>query len=245
MMSADNELVVALFDVLGFEDRIGRVPLEEIHGQYKELLSIATSKGSHAFLDARPAGDGTMVPYMGYIDIEQDYFSDTILMWTNFRSGTLRPFLHVCSSFVCEALRADFPVRGAIALGNAVMDKSSRTYLGKPLVEAARAEKAQRWIGLAFCPSFDSRRDVPLSADLVRPYEDHRKPGYSNVVLALVVDWPRAWRNEYRESAVPFLERLSRHGRASEYYRCTIEFIKHSDSNPEWWSTYEVENRAS
>ncbi|MBN2209594.1 MAG: hypothetical protein JW759_09910 [Candidatus Coatesbacteria bacterium] len=76
----ESELLVALFDVLGFEDRIGRLSLDAIHSQYKELLSISASKGSHAFLDARPTGDGTMVPYFGFIEIEQDYFSDTILL---------------------------------------------------------------------------------------------------------------------------------------------------------------------
>lgn len=231
MNPTDEELVVALFDVLGFEDRIGRFSLEEVHGQYKELLSIATSKGSHVFLDAHPAGDGTMVPFMGYIDIGQDYFSDTILLWTRFRPATLKPFLHVCSSFICETLRAELPVRGAIALGRAVMDKVTRTYLGQPLVEVARGEKAQQWIGLAFCPSFDGRRDVPFSADLVRPYAEHRKPGQSGVV-GLVLDWPRTWRKEYRESAVPLLERLASRGKKTEYYRCTMEFVRHSDETP-------------
>lgn len=170
MAAIGNELVVALFNVLGFEDRISRSSLEEVHGQYKDLLSIATSKGSHAFLDARPAGEGSSVPFLGYVGIERDYFSDTILLWSPFSPATLKPFLHVCCSFMCETLRAELPVRGAIALGAAIMDKAARTYLGQPLVEAARAEKAQQRIGLSFGPSFDGRRDVPFSADLVRPY---------------------------------------------------------------------------
>jgi hypothetical protein len=150
-----------------------------------------------------------MVPFLGYVDIEQDYFSDTILLWSPFSAATLKPFLLVCCSFMCETLRAELPVRGAIALGTAIMDKASRTYLGQPLVEAARAEKAQQWIGLSFGPSFDSRSDVPFSADLVRPYLKHRKPDYSDRLLGLVVDWPRTWRKEYKGSAVSILERLA------------------------------------
>ncbi|MCI0424079.1 MAG: hypothetical protein L0312_33530 [Acidobacteria bacterium] len=80
MTSSGKELVIALFDVLGFEDRIGRYSLDQVHAQYKALLAIATSKESHVFLDARPAGDGTMVPFFGYASIEHDYFSDTILL---------------------------------------------------------------------------------------------------------------------------------------------------------------------
>lgn len=235
-----GELVVALFDVLGFEDRIGRFSLEEIHGQYKDLLSIASTKGSHAFFDTRPVGDGTSVPFFGYVDIEQDYFSDTILLWTRFSPATLSPFLHVCCSFMCEALQAELPLRGALTLGTAIMDKSARTYLGPPLVEAARAEKAQHWIGLSFGRSFTSRKDVPFRADLVRPYSKHRKPGYGDVVAELVVDWPRAWRKEHKTSAVSILERLSLRGRVPEYYRCTMDFVRHSDANPEWWKAYQV-----
>jgi len=238
-----NELLVALFDVLGFGDRIGRFSLDEVHAQYKDLLSIATSKGSHAFFDARPAGDGTMVPFFGFINMEQDYFSDTILLWSPFSPAILRPFLHVCSSFMCETLHAELPVRGAIALGAGIMDKSTRTYIGPPLVEAARVEKAQQWIGLSFGPSFASRRDVRFSADLVRPYKKHRKPESGDLLPGLVVDWPRAWRKEYRCSAIPILERLSRSGRIPEYYRCTIEFVRYSDTSPEWWKTYQPEDR--
>ncbi|MCI0424078.1 MAG: hypothetical protein L0312_33525 [Acidobacteria bacterium] len=95
---------------------------------------------------------------------------------------------------MCETLRAELPVRGALGLGSAIMDKATRTYLGQPLVEAARAEKAQQWLGLAFGPSFASRRDVPFSADFVRPYTKHRKPGHSDMLPGLVVDWPRMWR---------------------------------------------------
>ncbi|HEX3558851.1 MAG TPA: hypothetical protein VHU19_06595 [Pyrinomonadaceae bacterium] len=182
MTQGAQDLVVAIFDVLGFEDRIRRFSLEEVHGQYKELLAIATSKGSHAFFDARPAGGGTMVPFFGFIEIEQDYFSDTILLWTRFSPPTLGPFLHVCCSLMCEALRAGLPLRGALALGDAIMDKSARTYLGEPLVEAARLEKAQQWVGLSFGRSFTSRRGVPFNAELVRPYSKHRKPGSSDLV---------------------------------------------------------------
>jgi hypothetical protein len=240
MVSTDGELVVALFDVLGFGDLVKRFPLEEIHEKYKGLLSIVSSKGSHAFFDARPAGDGTWTPFLGFVDIEHDYFSDTILLWTRFIPATFTYFLHTCSRFMCEALQAELPLRGAITLGTAIMDKSARTYLGPPLDEAARAEKSQQWIGLSFGRSFTSRRDVPFRADLARPYDKHRKPGSADVVAELVVDWPRVWRETYKTSAVQILERLALCGKAPEYYRCTIEFVRHSDANPEWWKTYQT-----
>ncbi|PYP85862.1 MAG: hypothetical protein DMF61_14980 [Blastocatellia bacterium AA13] len=107
-----------------------------------------------------------------------------------------------------------------------------------PLVEAARAEKAQQWVGLAFGRSFDNRRDVPFSADLVRPYTKHRKSGYESLLPGIVLDWPRTWRKEYKTSAVPTLERLSNSGKVHEYYKCAIEFVRESDRNSDWWKTY-------
>jgi hypothetical protein len=235
MNTTGPELVIALFDVLGFEERIRTFSLEQVHGQYKDLLAIASSKGSHAFFDARPASDGTFVPYLGQITVEQDYFSDTILLWTRLSAGTLGPFLRLCSSFVCETLKAGLPMRGALTVGAAIMDKTTRTYLGQPLVEAARVEKAQEWIGVSFGPSFWNRRDIPYNPELVRLYTKHRKPGYSELVPGLVVDWPRKWRKENNDSAVPVLERLSRRSKVPEYYRRTIEFVRDSDGNPNWF----------
>jgi hypothetical protein len=40
------------------------------------------------------------------------------------------------------------------------MDKPNRTYLGEPIVEAARAEKAQQWIGLGLGRSFINKPNV-------------------------------------------------------------------------------------
>ncbi|MBU1627939.1 hypothetical protein KKB18_11270, partial [bacterium] len=150
MSNVENEFLIALFDVLGFEDRIRSTALDEIHDQYKDLLTIATSNKSHAFFDARPVGNGTMVPFFGFINVDHDFFSDTILIWSPFKLATFNTFLHVCSNFMCETLKAKLPIRGAISLGPAIMDKSSGTYLGEPIVDAARAEKAQKWIGLGF-----------------------------------------------------------------------------------------------
>lgn len=239
-MSERSDIAIALFDVLGFEDRIRRYSLSEVHDQYMNLLRIAKTKGSHAFLDSRPTGDGrTETPFFGYIEIEQDYFSDTILLWTRFDPGRFRPFIHMCSAFICEALQARLPIRGALALGEAIMDKSNRTYLGKPLVEAARAEKAQQWIGLGLGRSFINKPDVYFSSELIRPFTRHGKPGSEDVLSQLVVDWPRAWRKEHGTSAAQILEHLSYGSQVPEYYRCAIEFVRQSDENPAWYKAYQ------
>lgn len=233
-----DELVVALFDVLGFGNRFAHLTLDEVYADYKQILRIATSKVSHTFFDARQTGDGTMTPFFGFVDIHHDYFSDTILLWNRFHPNTFKYFLHGCCALMCEALKARIPLRGAIGLGPAIMNKDAREYLGKPLVEADRAEKAQHWIGVSFAPSFDSRQDVPFPADLVRPYTKHRKTGKADQVLGLALDWPRTWRNEFAGSAVPALESLPKDSPVPNYYTTAIEFVRHSDDNPNWWQSY-------
>ncbi len=58
------------------------------------------------------------------------------------------------------------------------------------------------------------------------------------------MDWPRTWRHEHKTSAVTAVERLERRENVEEYYRCTVEFVKQSDSNPEWLKTYDDASRA-
>lgn len=243
MTDPEAGFVVALLDVLGFENRLARVPLAEVHRQYEELLKVAAAKGrGGAFFDARPVGDGTMVPFFGFLDLNYDYFSDTILLWTQFTTPTLMPFVHSCCSLLCSMLLLDLPVRGALALGPAIMNKNTRTYLGKPVVEAARVEKAQRWVGLGLGPSFGNRGDIPMRADLIRPYKDHLKPEAAEAAPGLAVDWPRVWRSDHEGSPIPLLQRLAAQGDAAEYYQRAIEFVRRSDADPEWWIHYRAEH---
>jgi len=242
-----DEFVIALLDVLGFEKRVARTSLEEVHRQYRDLLEVLVAEGrGGAFFDALPAGGSSMVPFFGYLDLNYDYFSDTILLWTSFAVPTLMPFVHSCSSLLCSMLLLELPVRGAVALGPAVMDKSTRTYLGQPIVEAARVEKAQHWVGLALGPSFSDRKDVSMRADLIRPYRHHLKPDFVETSIpSLVPDWPRVWRTDHEGSRIPLLDRLGGQGDAREYYRRAIEFARESEEDSEWWIRYQEEHPGS
>ena len=44
----------------------------------------------------------------------------------------------------------ELPIRGAIAAGDAILDRSTDTYLGKPILEAHELEANQDWLGLTF-----------------------------------------------------------------------------------------------
>jgi hypothetical protein len=58
----------------------------------------------------------------------------------------------------------ELPLRGRMAVGEAILDKTNGVHLGVPLVEVARLERAQEWIGCSVGPSFG-----------VPPYNIHAK----------------------------------------------------------------------
>jgi len=73
----------------------------------------------------------------------------------------IAPFMVRCADMVCEALKLGVPLRGALAVGPAVMHSRTVTFVGAPLVEAARLEQSQDWLGV-------SLGDSMLAADVSR-----------------------------------------------------------------------------
>jgi hypothetical protein len=74
------------------------------------------------------------------------YFSDTILLWCPLVPAFAAIFVERCADMIGEALSMGIPLRGAVTLGDAVLDEKTSTYIGKPIVEAAMLEKGQDWI---------------------------------------------------------------------------------------------------
>jgi hypothetical protein len=58
-----------------------------------------------------------------------------------------------CADMVCEALKMGLPLRGALAVGKAVMHSRTGTFVGAPVVEAAKLEQSQDWLGVSLGPS--------------------------------------------------------------------------------------------
>ena len=75
------------------------------------------------------------------------YFSDTILLWCPLVPPAVDDFVGRCSDLICEALAMNIPLRGAITLGEAVLDNQASLFIGKPIVEAHFIERWQEWIG--------------------------------------------------------------------------------------------------
>jgi hypothetical protein len=96
-------------------------------------------------------------------------FSDSIILTTPDDSlPSLQALLARCSSFLWVMLRNDIALRGAIAHGPYVAEKTGRgTFVaGKAIIDAYHFEGAQDWIGIMLAPSVIQR--VPDLQQLCR-----------------------------------------------------------------------------
>ncbi len=254
--------IVAVIDVLGFSKRLEAVGLLEMHRLYGELLSVAVKPNVDDLPWRRmvtPIGDGLYVPSLAYLPLNHAYFSDTLLVWVPLEPNRVVLFLERLACVFCEALRLQMPLRGAVSIGQAILHKPSSTYIGNPIVEAARLEKAQEWTGLACGASFKKPpAPIPLPVtsfvEWPAPVKTGRKSWFLSLVghrhgtfsskespatdllSGLVIDWPRKWRRMHGGSAHNVLQTLrTQNPKFKSYYENALSFVEFSDANPEWY----------
>lgn len=135
-------------------------------------------------------------------------------------------FLTMCCELMCKSVECGLPLRGAIAMGQAVMDRNSGCYLGEPIVEAALLEKAQAALGLSLCSSF-MQQHVP--ARFTRVYDRHIKSGAHPSWSGRALAWDKHWRRTRRNDCRLSIERLAKgSGAAFHYYSNTLRMIDSS-----------------
>lgn len=257
-----TDYLIAVIDVLGFSKRLETVGLQEMHRLYGQLLSVAFKPNVDDPPWRRmvtPIGDGLFCPSLAYLPLNHAYFSDTLLMWVPLEPNRVVLFLERLACVFCEALRLQMPLRGAVSIGQAIMHKPSNTYIGNPIVEAARLEKEQEWTGLACGASFKNPpRPIPLPITSFVEWQTPMKTGKKSwlssflghrrgsssakevqsteLLSGLVMDWPRKWREMHGGSAVETLKILrGRNPKFRSYYDNALSFVEFSDANPEWF----------
>lgn len=234
--------MLAFFDVLGFSARLQAEGLDAIVALYNQLIDTTikqheqNQRWEKAFRPVGESSEGTlMIPVIFGLPLRSAYFSDTILLWAPLVPMFVRSFVTHCATFVCEALRMRVPVRGSLALGDAVMHRPSSTYIGEPIVEAARLENVQKWLGVAFAtsatwPEFMAEVDPRLIIE----YDVPIKEGSSaDGLTPVVLDWPRRWRELFATDPPEILEEMNQ-AHPHPYYGSTITFVQHSKANEDW-----------
>ena len=122
-------VLLAVFDILGFSNRVRNMPVAEVRKTY-DLLRERTIKQHDLYsFDLFHMDDGLAVPGILRVGVESVVFSDSVFAWVPMKRGFANPFISWCCQFICEALAMDLPVRGAIAAGDAILDHTTDTYL--------------------------------------------------------------------------------------------------------------------
>ena len=224
--------LLCLLDVLGFENLLSREGLDNIKQKYEKLIGHV--KEPRNGIDIAPTANGHVA--VGWLIIGSDYFSDTVLFWTDFNEISLPSFTHQISEAICFSIEIKLPLRGTLSVGDLVLDSETRTYLGNPLVEAARTERNQQWIGVSFGTSFTTLdRKIGFHLDTVLPYKSHYKDRNMASATGMVVDWPRKWRETRKTDINKHIMELDVDPAYSEYYQRTRAFIDFSERNHEWY----------
>lgn len=231
----DQPTIVAVFDVLGTKASIVRP--RQLFRAFQKLREIALQSRDCLMIDAtvgaRENDDGSITSgsALGVLVVESDLFRDTIVLWAIYDRARFWTFCDLCTEFFCDVLRKGIPLRGAISVGSAEMNREAHRYAGEPYSEAVRAEKAQQWIGVSFGRSFTREPFRRLfRPEHVLPFSDHCKPGYSADIPGIVLDWPRKWRDKYEDSPSHMLNALNTSQRHSKYYELAIQFADYSAS---------------
>jgi hypothetical protein len=239
--SKPAQYLVGFLDVLGFEALLERIGLEELMSRYEKLLRVAllpqseTRPWSLALADVR----GELKAGLMWLPIQTAYFSDSLLLWVHYHPGHIAEFLHRCARVFCEAIALGLPVRGALSVGKALLDKNRGIYLGRPLIEAVRLEGQSDWIGVALGASFKSESlHIPVPPDGIFEYRPPLKEKGLSLFSDLVLDWPRVWRDSRTDSAADHLTKLANgltNNVREKYSAAALQFWEYSLTNKDWF----------
>ncbi|MFI5165150.1 MAG: hypothetical protein ACHQQS_00860 [Thermoanaerobaculales bacterium] len=225
--------IIAVLDVLGFERMYGHLGPTGMKATYDRLVAAArTCADERVELAMHSFGDMS-VPVLFSGDIGFAYFSDTLLLWAPLNQERVSPFLARCADVFLEALSLGIPLRGAIAIGEAVLNQRDGVFLGTPLIDAARLEHAQDWLGVALTGQCNSVLSW-LDSSLVIPYTVPCKLGTRlDLPSGLALDWPRRARSQGMD-ALAALAAMQRSENHRKYYDHARDFVDHSARTSDW-----------
>ena len=128
--SEKTDLILAYFDILGFSRMVEYEGLDIVYDKYIQLVQLIKSFGGRIVLTSVPASPKRgRIPVSGYQKIKHAFASDTFLRWTKYDRIGFPPFCDSCAEFLCRSLELGIPLRGAISMGEAIIDLEKRIFL--------------------------------------------------------------------------------------------------------------------
>lgn len=240
----ERQYLFALFDVLGFKNKHREIGTTKLYQIYKELIDKVTSKDRFSVFQTvkEPEMAWSMISNM---PLNHHYFSDTIILWTPFEPSNISAFCARCADIICESIIMGLPLRGAISHGSAILNKDKGIFLGSPIIEAARVERQQNWIGVSFSPSCtEPSFQLPLHPNLfLQNYVTHYKSvdGFNKYISLMTLDWPKRAREMKLEAEIArqlLILKTNAPIDKQEYYEQALSFLNHSKNNDEWYRNY-------
>ncbi|MHB0970956.1 MAG: hypothetical protein ACYC7A_19900 [Thermoanaerobaculia bacterium] len=221
--------LIGVFDVLGFSAMLEAKGLEAVTEQYGRLITEAVTKPAMRTYNIIRFSRTQSGSIIGALPVQHAHFSDTILLWVPLVQHYIAPFFARCADMVCEALQMELPLRGAVSAGRAVMHPSSSTFIGPPIVEAAKLEQAQDWLGVSLGASMLAA-DISREFDptLVVPYRVPLKRGKIKVPSGLALDWPNRFRERYETDPITSIQQINRSPAHGIYYKNAEKFAAFS-----------------
>lgn len=235
-MKTRSTKVLALFDILGSQKRMETLHLDGVLDQYEKLAAFVDGMTGSLVIQSVPDGEGGFCPAVGYLEVEQTYFSDTFVVWADHEPLRLSAFFEMCSQLMCYCVDFGIPLRGGIGVGDAHMDKEKNIFLGPALIDAYLAEAAGQWVGVSIGKTFSAEEyRGPFDPRTLLPYRSHQNPSKAYKLDGLVLDWPRLWRSQRDANLSTALRQMNTDPAFCLYYDNAIAFARHSAENHDWW----------
>lgn len=239
----EKTIALAFFDILGTSEKIRCGQYDKVYDFYSYMADLCAEEQIPISFSNLPGHSGHSGDIVLNFPMKHAFFSDTFIVWVEYEElfgMNLSGFYEKCMDIFIEAIKRGIPLRGAISRGTAIMDEERKLYLGKPIVEAARAEAAQNWMGIALTRSC---QEASISeAWLLLPYTEHIKETYLSkqkgkdvLFTNCVLDWPKYWRNTQDKEVISLIQKMNDDVAFSSYYDNAIKFVNYSKENPDFW----------
>jgi|GEM_PF-1834048 hypothetical protein len=164
--------LVGYFDIQGYSSFIAGASFKDAIWKMNNLISEIKSAANTDIFDVR---------------LDCWILSDSIILVVDTErsplfAGSVAFFLGTCAVIMADAMRHGFPLRGAIGGGN--FFKDGELMVSSALVDAARYEKEQNWLGAVLTPTaydlvnqakeselkLKGKTDIGFSSDGFKPF---------------------------------------------------------------------------
>jgi hypothetical protein len=205
-----GKYLIAVCDILGFESLVKNNSLDSVVnnalGWFRKALKHSLHGGTF------PVAPPPTRELESHEHVGVAWFSDTILFYTKHDTDeAVGELLQAVASLLFETITDGVTkVRAGIAYGEMYVDPENSMYVGLPIVEAYKLEKAQQWAGAALMESACKRLEqCGPSGDVARwwvtPWDVPLKEGRAPM-KTLVVNWNHGvhdlgWRLRWSESS--------------------------------------------